>query len=535
MKAINSNEVSKEALKKIKEKKIIIIKRENYNKKCFDCKKLNPEIISLYNGIFICKECAKNIHSKLNKNINLLIDNNLRNLSLKGIQYLYYGGNKKLEDFINNEYPDLKYIAKKEFYSSKEMDYYRQRLNYLINGKKSPIKPLIDKKVIENSEKKTINIKNDFEKKKNFKNINILNDYYQKKNKNKFFLDENISKDNYKAKENFYDKIYENNSVNLRCINNSERNKQEKLKNLNIDMNNKNIKTIILDNESNYFYVSNNNHINNLNITTINKEIPLYHKNNSVFTRDLNLSTFDNNKVYIKPYLLTSANVKRNSLFFKKEKTRMQKFNNPNIYINRNKNSILTSKTRNSALLNNYINSSKYFRNDYENTSDNHREFNHTFFNSLNSLDNSSNFDNGTFNSSFIFKKKNLKSSFSISSKKLKNDNKKENTIFIDKRENFQIIQNIKPKIIKKKKNLLNCLTKRPILKDKLDFMFYTMTDIQKKEDISKKNDEKNKGNAKQIINNRFSLKKLLNQIIKIKNNHKKGNNLKQNTYKNLI
>ena len=65
--------------------------------------------------------------------------------------------------------------------------------------------------------------------------------------------------------------------------------------------------------------------------------------------------------------------------------------------------------------------------------------------------------------------------------------------------------------------------------------MFYTMTDIQKKEDISKKNDEKNKGNAKQIINNRFSLKKLLNQIIKIKNNHKKGNNLKQNTYKNLI
>ena len=192
MKTINSNEVSEEALKKIKEKKIIIIKRENYNKKCFDCKKLNPEIISLYNGIFICKECAKNIHSKLNKNINLLIDNNLRNLSLKGIQYLYYGGNKKLDDFINNEYPDLKNINKKEFYSSKEMDYYRQRLNYLINGKKSPIKPLIDKKVIENSEKKTINIKNDLEKKKNFKNINILNDYYQKKNKNKFLLDENI-------------------------------------------------------------------------------------------------------------------------------------------------------------------------------------------------------------------------------------------------------------------------------------------------------------------------------------------------------
>ena len=82
---------------------------------------------------------------------------------------------------------------------------------------------------------------------------------------------------------------------------------------------------------------------------------------------------------------------------------------------------------------------------------------------------------------------------------------------------------------------MLNSLTKRPILKDKYDFMFYTMNDIQKKEDINKKQEEKNKGNAKQIINNRFSLKKLLNQIIKIKNNHKKGNNLKQSTYKNLI
>ena len=58
---------------------------------------------------------------------------------------------------------------------------------------------------------------------------------------------------------------------------------------------------------------------------------------------------------------------------------------------------------------------------------------------------------------------------------------------------------------------------------------------LHEEEEEKKKNDEKNKGNAKQIINNRFSLKKLLNQIIKIKNNHKKGNNLKQNTYKNLI
>ena len=139
MKILKKNEIIRE--KEIKNQYIEDILKEKNNKRCFDCKKLNPDIISLYNGIFICKECAKIIHSKLNNKINLLVDNNLQNLSSKGIKYLYYGGNKKLSDFVNYEYPLLKSIKKNKFYMTKAMYYYRQWLKYLVYGGKKPLKP----------------------------------------------------------------------------------------------------------------------------------------------------------------------------------------------------------------------------------------------------------------------------------------------------------------------------------------------------------------------------------------------------------
>ena len=142
MKLIKTNETKEEETNITKAQLIRqILNIKNNNNKCFDCKKLNPDSISLYNGIFICKECAKIIHSKLNNNINLIIDNNLQNLSLKGIKYLYYGGNKRLSDFVNDEYPSLKFINKKIFYMTKAMHYYRKWLKYLVNGGNKPLKP----------------------------------------------------------------------------------------------------------------------------------------------------------------------------------------------------------------------------------------------------------------------------------------------------------------------------------------------------------------------------------------------------------
>ena len=513
MNEINTNELSEDALNKIKEKKINIIKEENNNKKCFDCKKLNPEIISLYNGIFICKKCAKNIHSKFNKNINLLIDNNLRNLSLKGIQYLYYGGNKKLYDFINEEYPYLKTINKKQFYLTKEMNYYRQRLKYLINGRKSPVKPLDDKDFNKKIGIKIINIKEKDGNNKNNLNINILNNYYEKKKENNLIQNQ---KNQSKIKEIILNKIYDSNPNNLNSFDNSDKTKVKKIKNFNLGIKsrNNNIKTLILDNETNYFYVENNNHINNLNITTINKDNEIYHKNKSVLKRKLNIANIENNPIYKKPNILISENKKNNSYCFRKkkvEKKTNQMIQNEYLLKNKLNNSIINNRPYCNTLMNNYIINTKYIRNESH-------ALHHTLCNSDNLNNNSSYFNNTTLiNLNYIFKKKKLKNSFSISSKRIKTldnfiKNKNSNiNISIDEGSKFQIIPNIKQVINKRKRNLINIKDKEKINAD--NFMFYTITDIKN-------------NNNQQVNNNQFNLKKLLNQIIKIKNKHKKKNNI---------
>ena len=94
------------ALDTIKKKKISIILEDPYNKTCFECSKPNPEYISINNAIFLCNECVQN-HLKLPKSISYIINNNINNLSMKNIQYLSYGGNKNLNEFIINNFPNL--------------------------------------------------------------------------------------------------------------------------------------------------------------------------------------------------------------------------------------------------------------------------------------------------------------------------------------------------------------------------------------------------------------------------------------------
>ena len=122
------------------------------------------------------KNVRKNIHSKLNKNINLLVDNNLQKLSLKGIQYVYNGGNKTLSDFVNYEYPILKSINKNDFYLIKAMHYYRRWLKYLVNGGKKPLKPPYEECYDVNKSDININ-KNEIDNKitKDFVKENIYN------------------------------------------------------------------------------------------------------------------------------------------------------------------------------------------------------------------------------------------------------------------------------------------------------------------------------------------------------------------------
>ena len=170
------------AINKVKEKKISEINQEEYNKRCFDCQSLYPKYISLYNGIFICENCANHLHKKLNPEISLILDNNLKNLSIKNIQYLYYGGNKKLLDFINYEYPFLKTINKNKLYLTKAMEYYRKYLKYLIDEGEKPLKPSFEEcnDLITdiNNTKKINKNKNKKRSSGNVITIDFLNNYY---------------------------------------------------------------------------------------------------------------------------------------------------------------------------------------------------------------------------------------------------------------------------------------------------------------------------------------------------------------------
>ena len=124
----------------IKKRKIKILLKEPKNNECFECSNYYPEYISLNNGIFLCHNCITN-HLKLPKSISNIIKNNLSSLNLKNIQYLCCGGNQKLIDFINSEYPNLNKISKEYFYQTYAMDYYRKWLEYLIEGGIKPKKP----------------------------------------------------------------------------------------------------------------------------------------------------------------------------------------------------------------------------------------------------------------------------------------------------------------------------------------------------------------------------------------------------------
>ena len=90
-----------------KNRKIQEILKDELNNECFDCGKANPEFISANNGVFLCKNCMT-IHYQFNDEISLIIRNNLFLLNEEQINYIYYGGNRKLLEFINYKFPKFR-------------------------------------------------------------------------------------------------------------------------------------------------------------------------------------------------------------------------------------------------------------------------------------------------------------------------------------------------------------------------------------------------------------------------------------------
>ena len=168
----NDNNFSKKHFFNLKMDLIKEITNQKMNNECFDCLKAGPKYISINNGIFLCENCAK-IHKSFPENISFVIDNNLNLLSNNYLKYLYYGGNKNLDFFINYDYPGLQNYSPEVLYKTQAMIYYREELKCRIEGKPRPICPnnVMAYKIV--SESGLINIRD----KKKYKTKNLKNNY----------------------------------------------------------------------------------------------------------------------------------------------------------------------------------------------------------------------------------------------------------------------------------------------------------------------------------------------------------------------
>ena len=550
----NSNISRKQlVIDKVKEKKIVEINQEDSNKKCFDCDSLNPQYISLYNAIFICQRCVNNLHRIFNSNISLILDNDLHKLSVKDIQYLYYGGNKTLFDFINYEFPILKSIDRNKLYITKGMDYYRRWLKFLIDDGEKPIKPSLEEcsQLITDIVKKKINDKkvNKNRNKQNIINIDFINNYYNYEDNNK----------NPTITNNSYSKTYTTNLFNnlneKRAYSTFEKEKElNSTNNYNTEYHNN--KTIITERENNNFHKKkNNNNINKkiIKIKKVKSKINLHNSINAkaskLITKKLNLKSKKIFKGRIKDISLSrndnSSNIitkstENNNLIYTKPKhtllTSFQKNvpsrNRENIedYPKSQRSYIIPTGNNYQSILINNNNFNKLLMYNFTDRSNNpsgNINFNNNntqirkgeFFNSMklfnfqNYFDNSntnshSNLEPNKSNKEIIFKKKNLKNSFSIGTRKKK-----------DKKNNFknnQSIENIHFQITSNK-NSTNDIKKHMKLNSAITNNSFSIENKKKNEIIK---EIKVKKNQKYIILENKTNPNLSNDINKNENDN---------------
>ena len=346
-----------------KERKIKAILKDESNNKCIDCQNSKTEYISLNNACFICKTCFKR-HQKFPLSISKTIKNNLKSLTLKELQYLYFGGNKKLLEFMKYEYPKLIQLSPSFAYKTIAMEYYRSWLKYLIEGGNKPQKPDIEiaYKSIEDKEYLNKNYLNNNNNDDNVITIDFFNDCYNYNDKYNHSITNFINKKNNKTNGNMNNKMMYDSGKNFfpsKNDNNEIKNFLNHYKDLNKDNYNKYINTQTLDmfsHTQNNFLPKRNNFDENMKINTLRKkyrdksteDIEVINNNNEPKTirnndnkniyNDKIIREFKtNNRIYVKKHNLVKSleNIptnEQNNKVVNEEKNKIKE-----IYINRNK------------------------------------------------------------------------------------------------------------------------------------------------------------------------------------------------------
>ena len=224
------------------------------------------------------------VHYQFTDEVSLIIKNNLFLLNEEQINYIYYGGNRKLLEFINYEFPKLQNFQPEIFYKTQAMQFYRDNLYYLVEGGEKPIRPN------DNFAYKLVN--------------NMINyPLTEKREKNYYFGDKNQPNknnnldDSYNDSNNYDDDLKEEDNMNISLEENANINK-----NLKDIITTENNVIIPLNKQSNsYFYNSSNkkteNYLNNspkinetenLNILTNNNSKDNFYQKKEKFFNEMN-------------------------------------------------------------------------------------------------------------------------------------------------------------------------------------------------------------------------------------------------------
>ncbi len=223
-----------------KSKMINFILSDEINNVCFECGTNNPEYISINNAVFICKECVQD-HFQFPHEISQIIINDLKNLNNNDIKKLYLGGNKKLIEFINFDFPRLKQCPPSILYKTRAVDYYRKRLEFFVQGGIRPLKPIFEYAYQMVNIPNTSNISNYKKDIYLSPKVNLVNERYSSTTKLTPISEANQNEDENNNSEYSDDKDKNNN-------NNKENNIIEN--NTNRDNNNENINQQNISNEN---------------------------------------------------------------------------------------------------------------------------------------------------------------------------------------------------------------------------------------------------------------------------------------------
>ena len=321
-----NNRKSPDISQSSKNRKIQEIYKDEMNNECFDCGKQNPDFISANNGVFICKQCMA-VHYQFTDEVSLIIKNNLFLLNEEQINYIYFGGNRKLLEFINYEFPKLQNYQPEILYKTQAMQYYRDNLYYLVEGGEKPIKPNDNfaYKLVDNG----INYPLTEKREKYYEDNNNSNN-------NNFNENENLLED----EENMYYLDEENNNININMnMNNSSNN----LENKDFIRNENNIGSSLYK-KNNSFVLNNYNNSNNGiseydsgNFFSNNNSRDNFYPRKDKFFNEMNrLFGGYNNDLNLNEDIISNKNNNSKNIFNKKISTNTYKVKRPKVNFNYN-------------------------------------------------------------------------------------------------------------------------------------------------------------------------------------------------------